>query len=291
MLEYAKKLLAFFSADLADFIAEDSNYSSPFDTDWESAMQAAELIPTAEQRDDELTQLTQKVELEMTNCRDVFQGMKRYIKKAFPVSPEHWNEFGFDDYDGIRDKQPVMIQFMKRLHTTATKYAAQLTDPAVNFSAARIAEIETRANALDKANNEQEVFKKNRLTYTRERVEAYNAVWNTCTDVANTGKFIYRNQYDKYQHYLLPASEEQSPMLLSGIITDSVTSNPIEEATTELVEYSLQNESDSLGKYGFGNPPEGAATLRISHPLYATQEISVTISTEPQIINVQLVGV
>ncbi|MFT5279651.1 MAG: hypothetical protein ACI9P8_001290 [Bacteroidia bacterium] len=292
MLEFAKSLRLWFVTDQVDFVAEDSNYAAPFEVDWQTAITDAEAISSDEQRKDQLTQLTANVLAEMKNCQDVFQSAKRYIKKAFPDSVEHWNEFGFDDYDNVGRSQPKMIQFMNRLHSTAVKYTAELTAPAVNFTAARITEIETTKANLDKANNNQEVFKKDMLTHTRERVEAMNAVWATCTDVAEVGKQLYSDQYDKYQHYLLPASEETATMLLSGVVTDSVTGAPIVDVLAELTAHALQSETDSLGAYGFGNPPSGDTHLRVTATGYTQQDINLTIDPDnPLVINVQLVAV
>lgn len=290
MIEFAKALRTWFISDQDEFTAEDSNYTNPFEETWLTAITAAEALPSDEQRKDELTQLTSDVLEHMSACRDVFQSAKRYIKKAFPDSSEHWNEFGFDDYDSIQDSQPRMIQFMNRLHATAVKYTDELTAPAVNFPLARIDEIETAKNALDKANNDQEVFKKDMLTHTRERVEAMNAVWSVCTDVAEVGKFLFKDNAAKYQHYLLPASEETVTLLLSGTVTDSVTGEPIVEAQAELTDHALTTETDSLGAYGFGNPPAGATTLRLTHPDYTQQDVAVTIDADnPVVVDVQLV--
>ena len=291
MLEFAKVLRSWFIDDQADFVNEDSNFANPYEDDWQTAITTAEAIPSDEQRKDQLTQLTAAVLVEMTNCQDVFQTAKRYIKKAFPNDSRKWNEFGFDDYDSIDKSQPLMIQFMKRFHSTAVKYTAELTAPAVNFPQARIDEIATAKENLDKANNEQEKFKGATLSFTSDRIKAMNAVWSICTDVAEVGKQLYADQYDKYQHYLLPASEESSPMLLTGMVTNSATGDPIVEALAELPAHALQSETDSLGGYGFGNPPSGDTNLRITHPDYVQQDIAVTIDpNNPLVINVQLVA-
>jgi len=293
MIQFAKVLRLFFIEDQAQFETEDSNFATPFETDWLNTITDAEAQPTDEQRRDQLEQLTVTVKAEMTNCRNTFQAAKRYIQKAFPNNTEVWNEFGFDDYDTIRDSQPTMIEFMKRFHTTAVKYSAQLSAPTVNFSAARIAEIETRRAALDAANNAQESFNGSLPTFTRKRIAAHNAVWNICTDVCGVGKALFRNDHARYQLYLLPPSEEPSGTLaLSGTITrmpDTSTpeGTPVVGAQTELMPHGLQSESDSNGMFGYANPPAGPATLRITHPLYMEQNIPVTIDpANPLVVNV-----
>ncbi len=295
MLQFAKTLRVWFIADQAQFEAEDTNYATPFENDWENAIDAAENEPTDEQRQDQLTQLTVIVEQEMTNCRNVFQGAKRYVKKAFPNSQEHWNEFGFDDYDSIEKSQPRMVQFMNRFFNTATKYTAQLTDPAVNFTAARIAEVESVKDALDTANNDQEVFKKDMLTFTRTRIEKLNAVWGICTDVAGTGKFVFKDNVAKYQHYLLPASEEAPGVLsLTGTVTGASVPGIITPlADVEVVaenaagQFTVQTGPD--GKFGMGGLAPGDYSVRFSHPDYTEEIRQVTIiEGETTTLDVQL---
>ena len=297
MIEYAKSLRGSFIIDQAIFEGEDSNYANPFEDDWETAITTAESHPTDEQRDDQLTQLTADVLTEMANCRDVYQGAKRYILKAFPNDVTKQNEFGLDDYDAVGRKQPLMIPFMQRLHATSVKYAAQLADPAVNFSAARIAEIGTRATALDTANKAQEDFMRIMPGFTKERIDAMNAVWDYCADVAEVGKRLFKNDYAKYQQYLLPPSDEPATTLvLSGIVTQMGSpvpgggpGQPIVGALTQLIPQGLQSQTDSNGKFGYGSAAAGPGMLRVTHPLFMEQNIPVNIDPEnPQVINVQM---
>jgi hypothetical protein len=285
MIEFAKTLRLFFIEDQAAFTAEDSNFATPFEANWQTVIDTAEAEPTDEQRKDQLMQLTETTLEEMDLCRECFQGSKRYIKKAFPNNITIWNEFGFDDYDDIERKHPEMIQFMKRFHSTAVKYSAQLGTPAVNFDAAKIAEIETRRAALDAANNAQEKFKKDIPTYTQQRIQKLNAVWEICTDVGGVGKSLFKDDYAKYQHYLLPASEETESFMLSGTVTEVATAgNPdpagIEEVTVTVVELALTTETDSNGSYGFGILPPGTYTLQLSKTGYVTQNIPGIVITE-----------
>lgn len=90
---------------------------------------------------------------------------------------------------------------MKNLHVTAEKYKTQLI--AAGFSHDKIDEIETLRSSLDSANNSQENFKKSRPVTTQERVIIYNELWKIITDIAKAGKDIYKNDYAKYQRYVI----------------------------------------------------------------------------------------
>jgi len=291
MIQFAKALRLFFIEDQALFVAEDSNFSGPYETNWDNAIADAENQPTDEQRKDQLKQLTNNIETEMEQSRDVFQIAKRYIIKAFPDRPNIRKEFGFDDYEKSSRSQTKFIQFMTRFHATAVKYTVELTAPAVNFSQARIDQIATRRDALETANNIQEKFKGSMLAFTEQRIIMLNNVWKFNTEVSTVGKQIFKKvSHAKYQNYLLPSSEEPTETLvLSGTLIEINTTNAVSQAVVTLQPYGLQSTSDTHGMYGFANAPEGAATLNITHPLYDTQNIAVVIdSSNPQMLDVQL---
>jgi len=291
MIQFAKALRLFFIDDQAQFVAEDSNFNSPYETNWNDAIVDAENEPTDEQRKDQLKQLTNNVEAEMELSRDVFQAAKRYIIKAFPDRPNVRKEFGFDDYEESSRSQAKFIPFMTRFHATAVKYTSELTAPAVNYSQTRIDAIATRRDALNTANNTQEKFKGSMLAFTEQRIIKLNNVWKINTEVAGVGKMIFKKvSYAKYQNYLLPPSEEPSgTLVLSGTLTDVNTTNPVSQAVATLQPHGLQSTSDSNGMYGFGNAPAGAATLNITHPLYNTENIAVVIDpNNPLVLDVVL---
>jgi hypothetical protein len=65
------------------------------------------------------------------------------------------------------------------------------------------------------------------------------------------------------------------PATLTGIVTDSVTRNPIAgvlvELNGELLSASTYTGSD--GSYTIGNIPPGSYSVRFSHPDYQTLEV------------------
>lgn len=270
MLEFARVLRLIFIEDQPAFSAKDSNFSPPFETEWLTVIETAENEPTDELRKDQLRQLTETVLQKMTDCRDNFQDAKRYIKKAFPDNKIIWDEFGFNDYDSVERKQPEMIQFMKRFHNTALKYASELAQPNVNFDAVKVAEILARHNALNDANNAQEKFKKELPVHTQNRINKMNAVWNICTDVCDVGKSIFKNNPAKYHQYLLPPSEEKPDVLnLRGTVVSAATGLPVQGVTVSISEIAdITATSDSNGKWGFAKVAAGTYTLNFAHSDY-----------------------
>jgi hypothetical protein len=291
MYEISKTKRGFFIEDKADFIAFDADFSDPFAADWLTAIEDAEDMPGDELLDDQLTQLTEAVENAMTNCRDKFQDSKYFIEKTFPGNVTVWNEFGYDNYDDNRRVQSKLLLFMKTFFNVATKYKVQLI--AKGYSQLKIDEIETLRAALDTANQAQELFVGNLPVQTQERYKKNNAAWDIMVRVCSAGKRIYKDDFGKYQRYLLPPGEESAEALsIIGKVTDSITGNALEGAAVHLEPVDLDDTTDTQGIFSFGGLPDGNYTLEISLAGYTPQSIPVTIAGgQVQEVNVQLVHV
>jgi hypothetical protein len=137
----------------------------------------------------------------MEKCKNYFMMFKHFVEKAFPDDVPVWKEFGYDNYDYSSKYQAEMIQFMNRLHVTATKYREQLAT--VNFTQERIDEISAIKRELDNADQQQENLKKNRANITQERLTKLNACWNEISEIARLGKLIFANDFGKYQRYVI----------------------------------------------------------------------------------------
>jgi hypothetical protein len=288
-LQYAKTLRGLFIADQAAFVNRDPSFGNPYEMDWDAAITDAENQPSDNTIEYQLAQKTDDVEEQMELCRNNFQDAKPFIKKAFPNKPATWEEFGFEDYDKVRKDQAEMVQFMKNFHSAAVKYSGQLI--AVNFTQVMIDEIETRRAALNNTNNIQEQFKKERLSITETRITKLKAMWNFCQTVCETGKLIFRNQYAKYQQYLLPASDESTPMIVKGKVTQGggtspipgtgTPATPVEDVNISVMELpGLTTQSDSNGNYGFGNIPAGTYTFNFNKAGYMPQSMPGVVITD-----------
>ena len=277
---------AHFIDEQAAFAGFDADFANPFDTDWESVVSTAKLMPTDETVKDQLQQLTAAVEEAMEKGRIKFQSSKYFIEKAFPNSPAIQDEFGFDDYDKARRTQLGTLQFMRTFFATATKYAAELA--AVGYDAAAVAEIDALTIDLDKANNAQEKFKGTRSLTAEDRVKAMNKAWNIMLQVSKAGKVIFMNDPAKYQFFLLPASSESGEDIsITGTVTGTDDA-PLEDALVTIDELSIEANTDSNGNYVFGNLPTGTYTLSFSATGYQPQSILDVSVVKGQAANVDV---
>ncbi|HPI39089.1 MAG TPA: hypothetical protein PK397_14195 [Ignavibacteriaceae bacterium] len=208
MISEARNKLTAFNEDKAGFISYDPDFRDPFSTDFESLINEGESTPDDEMIKGEMLSYTNRVDTALENCRVHFQEMKYFIEKAFPTDYAKQTEFGYRMYEQVRLNHDKMVQFMRNLFDTAKKYETDLT--AVNYTADKIARIDTLRLELIDADKVQDNYIKNRPVYTQNRVIAMNRIWDGLVKICNAGKNIFRNDYAKLQKYDIPTPKVSS---------------------------------------------------------------------------------
>lgn len=267
MLQDGRITHAQFVLDEADFIGLDDDFKPPFAANWLTAIEDASKAPKDEQIVDVQTGLTATVDACLDACRSHFQGAKYYIEKAFASKVWVLNEFGYDNYDEVRQVPEKMITFMDVFSTTANKYKTELI--AAKYTQAKIDEIATKRLALIDAKKAQELGKNSRLSATQNRVLLLNTAWGFRTKVAKAAKVIFADNYAKYKIYLLPASEEAATTYsVKGQVTDKAIDKPL--ADVQITNGTETVTTDSNGKYGFAKLENGTYTLTFTLAGYKT---------------------
>lgn len=293
MREDSVTVHALFDADVADFTAFDPTLNPTYAGAWQAAITAADAVDTDEHYRDLIQQKTELVNQAMGLCRKKYNDVKYFALKAFPGNAAVQKEFGFDNYNSARQSDTKLQEFMKTMHATAEKYKLTLTEVTIGYSQPQIDEILTLASQLDADNITQEVFKKEQLTNTQNRITKLNAVYAYRTQIAQAAKIIYEDNFAKYQQYLLPASgTDSSDYAITGIVQDSATNTPINNARISIPALGFETYTNSLGRYAIAdNIPPATYTLLIQAIDYTDQEKTVTVLTPDDTIitNVALV--
>jgi hypothetical protein len=263
MIQDARLKHASFLEDKTDFVAFDPDFADPFAANFEIDIDAAEATDDDETVTDQQQQLTNVVLDEMQKCRDKFQDAKIFIAKTFPDNKEVQNEFGFNDYTQAQKGQSSFIKFMFKFHKVATKYKVALI--AKNYTQLMIDEILTFHDTLKDADVAQDLFIKNRPVKTRDRILKMNKAWKGETTICAAGKRIYKDDFAKYQRYLLPPGEETPEALsIKGIITNSATNAADEDVHVQIEANGISVFSNGTGLYGIGGLPAGTYTLKFT---------------------------
>ena len=292
MLEECQTMHDLFEEDQAEFEDFDSDFINPFEDNWQDAIDAAESYPTDEVIQDQITQATALVEAKMKLCRDKFQGAKYFISKAFPKNTGLHNEFGFNDYDRVRNNQSKMILFMDRLHKTAVEYNTELI--AAGYIQTDIDEINTLQGQLKNANRDQEIKIRKRGTATQTRIGLLNAAWDFMTKTAKAAKIIYKDNYAKFNEYLLPgrANEPDVAFTLGGLIRAAPSQNPVPGASVTAVGTGITVNSDNTGAYGMVLP-DGTYSILVERDGFISQTLNNVVIANGELteLDVDLVPV
>ena len=276
MLSESRTTLTEFKTDQTAFGLFDKDFKPPFETAWEASIKAAEDLPSDVVVAAIMKQSSEEVEIEMGNCRDCFQGSKFFIEKAFPENPGIWQIFGYNEYEHCRQNHDRMPRFMTDFSTAATKYDAKLI--AVNFTAPMIANILTVRDKLNAAlsNQHQQITERPLATHTR--VQVLNEAWDIRVKVGKASKIVFKDDVAKLRIYLLPASEELSTVFnFTGTVTETGTGALLEKAGISLGNSIPVIYSDSNGKFGGAQIPDGVYTAHVVLDGFLSKNVPVTI--------------
>ncbi|MEP7170970.1 MAG: carboxypeptidase-like regulatory domain-containing protein [Bacteroidota bacterium] len=288
MIQDARVKHASFLEDKPDFINYDADFDDPFAANFLGDIDAAAATNDDETVLDQQAQLTKKVETEMDNCRDKFQDSKPFIVKAFPGDIETQNEFGFNDYKKAQDSQNFFIDFMLKFHRIATNYKIPLI--AKNYSQLKIDEILVRYDKLVEANVAQDLFIKSRPQKTKDRILKMNKAWNGEQTICTAGKRIYKDDYAKYQRYLLPPGEETPEALsIKGKVTSSPANALEENVNVQIEANGISVFTNAQALYGIGGLPAGTYTLKFTKAGLQDKIINNVVVVDGEITNLDVV--
>jgi|GEM_PF-2911193 len=265
MFQESRTINAFATEDLADLTAYDTLINAAYLTSHLALITTAEGVPTAEVIADQLSQKSEAVKQDMSACASHYQDIKHFALKAFETSPGTLNEFGFDNFDKARRSQAEMIVFMRTLNTVVEAYAAQLRTKGAPD--ALIAQGPALLDSLQTHNSEQEKFKGTAEGLTATRVTANNEVWKVNVVLCRAGKRVYRNDYAKYQRYILYPDARKSPEIVQKytVLAPGATVSPdIQVAPGVVLLFRTRNTAIRIFRHTVQHEPAGDTGLDLN---------------------------
>jgi len=202
LIEHGNSVVSFLPDDLEKFKAFDNTFGHPFIDQLKAGIDAVNQIKSDDVAIDEQTQLTDRVRESMEKCNEAFKTLAFFARKALDGNESIQNQLGFNDIAEARGNQRKMIEFMGSLAKTAAKYKDQLTEAGMNPQV--IDSLPELHQELTEANNEQEMYKKERPSLTYERVERLNKVYDMLLYVSDMAKIIYADNPAQLNKYKMP---------------------------------------------------------------------------------------
>lgn len=230
MFTYADKVISNLQGDIALFSNFDSTIDVSFVTQAQTLLNIAKSLPTDNVVLDQQVAITEQVKTLMQDCRDQYDDMKFFIKKAFKNSVGRQNEFGLNDYNKVMLNASEMVRFLDDMYNVADRYRTELT--LVGCSNALIDKNRSLSDDLSLLIREQSQIMDSRSTSAEDRIKANNEVWEVVVLISEAAKRIFRKSPANISRYLRPQPQKAGE---NSSLEVTVTANTHKKAIDSLV--------------------------------------------------------
>ncbi len=204
VLQFARVIRQHFINNMADFTLLDSVFNAGYSTSFLNAITSAEGQATDETTLDGQQVLTAYVDVATANCLKATGDLRYYAEKAFGGKSALYKSFSLNRAWKVSQTTGNFIVYMKVNHKLATVAANQAALIAQGMTLAKITNIKTTADALDLAEQNHELGKRQRLSTTATRVDAFNAMWVFISQLNAAARVIYREVPEKLGLFRIP---------------------------------------------------------------------------------------
>lgn len=225
MAENARTIYNLFVQDLAQFTAYNTRFTSAYAETFLAQINAADKVVTDASIVAKQGVETQKVINVMQQARRIYNRVKSHAQWAFAdVSPAIVKEFT-SGYKAASTNQPKMLVFLETLENTVRAHLEDLTDSAKGGMPPNILDdLVAIKEQLKTSNVNQEVYKKQRLAITEERIVTLNSCYQSLMQVNNTAQLVFAEQPAKRSQYSYrPATESNTAKDYSGSLAPQQT--------------------------------------------------------------------
>ena len=185
---------------LIEVQAFDPSIDADFLNEWQNAIDALDEFPDIFEVSDSMI-IQETLEPAMERCRAKYREVKHFAQKAFPKNKEVLDEFLISEYARASRVPLRLLSFMERLFAVATKYETELL--AQDYSAAKIAAIETLRAELQPLAKAKKLKVKERPVTTRKRIEAGNRLYDISLRGSKVLRLAVPDSWVVYKHSLL----------------------------------------------------------------------------------------
>lgn len=202
MFEKAQAFHDNFILDLTAFTTAFPDLASPFASDFQTAIDDADDIPSATEVDAAIEVVTEQINAKMELAREAMQKLFTYSDITFK-SDAKTKTFGKGLYTKARASHRRMKELLEQGYRTASESANEAALLAKGYTAADITNLQTLMNEIDSLNAQQESMRLSRLGKTETRIKAYNNVWDYMIQINQASKVVFASSPAKLSEYLL----------------------------------------------------------------------------------------
>ncbi len=201
LLQKARTKRVHFIANLSAFTDFDPSLNSAYADAWLAQIEECENHPTDKTMGYEVQERTDNVVKARKKSFNAVNGLKFYVKRAFPGDDEILDEFGFNERKTMHYGSYKIVLWLTVMKELADEYSTELA--AADMPASVISDIELAAQNQEQKEIEQAYCKKLRIRYTRQRFSKFNLLYKTCTTVRNAAKLVFVNDKERKRLFAL----------------------------------------------------------------------------------------
>jgi len=203
LLQQSKTMLHSFIENMALFNAKFSELNVAFATEWQTAIDDADDAPDDEQVVDDQQMMTYELHNAMRDARNGYTELMVYVQLAFPKDAAVPAHFGYELYRAARRKPLEMKQLLELAYERANSAEYKSVLNAQGFSQPMIDGLNTLAQQVEAANDNQKQAITDRYVQTQNRNTLLNAVWDKMTIVNLAYVVVMRGDYARKQLFKL----------------------------------------------------------------------------------------
>jgi|SRR6185436_960800 len=240
--------------NLAVFTAFSALYTLVFVDAIIAAIDAAESMPSEAARALEHKTRRQELEFLAKDCRNLWQGLKRYITKAFPEEywEMNWTAAGWADYEQASNDNWTKV---KAMMISGSQYIAAHTSELTAMPSGYPAEFDAKMDAFSTKFDEFTQAELDARTGTDDKITANNDLYKRVIELCLDGQHIYATDDNmKEQFSFEKMSELVKPIGaagLKGVVTKD--GQPQAGLIVELENGDVSVITDAEGVFNFGN--------------------------------------
>ncbi|MCK9616240.1 MAG: hypothetical protein M0R21_00215 [Lentimicrobiaceae bacterium] len=210
MLLESQTMIDFFIEDQKLFTDKVPDLQSPFETDWQNAINDARQAIKDDDYLDVQQGMTNEIETLMAEACNRLQTLYFYVDRAFPGNKVVNEIFGHDRYEKARKSPLSMFDLLIKAYNAAndSKYKSKLIEKGLKPDG--IETLKTTSDTLYSKYQKRDKYISDRGSITQNRTILLNKVWAFNASVSDASKLVFQENYAKMQQYLLYGGKKQS---------------------------------------------------------------------------------
>lgn len=206
----AQAIQPHFAADLPQFTAFDEWYSTAVNTELLSGIDRGLNEFSETNWSVPIKQTTDQLDLNLIDAIYCYEKLIFYLFHGLGYETIIHETFGYSHFPKARHSVKKMIDLLKLAISALAQEKNKPHLLSADIPPSLPLELATIAAALIAGYGELKMLKKQHLLHTRERIDLFNSLWDTLTDICEDAKIIFAHDPIRLEYYDLFETEERS---------------------------------------------------------------------------------